>query len=436
MPKARVFISHSTKEALTPAEAAAREVLEALTRALQADDRFHVLLDRLQADPENNSRILPGDAWRARINLWVGACDAAVILVSQAALDSPYVAYETSILSYRRAFDRSLRVIPVLVPPVTPETLKGSRLGPHQLGELQVVQGGSTDLVVERVLKALRDARYFESPVERRAGHLADVLEEADDRDVIAASEALGLDPGPWLPQATPAEDRHRRLRLAVQLLSVGMGGATQALLLLRKRMRDAAAVDRMIDLVASSWVDYRSTTRIPLVVRDHAGPRTLGVNASNTDTASLYMVCAASNDAVSHANGVVDSWFVAPVNGAAGEKTLDDLEAEIRGSLEYALNVAPDRLDGDLKDLFTWKPVLVVLAQSAGLKVEMLPELHERIKHVTFFLLTGGQEGASALRDSPVEFLIPELGEDDEDAILNAYRSLKVVVRTEPRRR
>lgn len=425
MPRARVFISHSTKAELSPAEESAREVLEALTRALDAEDRYHVLLDRVS--------LHPGDAWRARINLWVGACDAAVVLISQAALQSAYVAYETSILSYRRTVDASLRVIPVLVPPVTPDALQGSRLDPQQLDELQLIHGGGTAQIVERVLAALRDAEYAPSPVERRAGHLADVLKEADEDDVRAASDGLGLDAGPWLPSEDPVAARHRRLRLAVQLLSVGMEGATEAISILQQRMRDDADVRRMIDLVASSWVDYRSTTRIPLIARDPDGPRAFGVNAHSTDTAWMYMRCAASNDPLSHKRGVVDSWFLVPTTGIAGEHVVDDLEQEIRRGLLNALRVPEDRLKRVLETLFAWKPVLVALPHTPSLTHEVLAELRQRLPRVIFFLLTGGEPGAGALRDAEVEFLVPALGEGDEDAFLEAYDTLKDMILINP---
>lgn len=429
MHKARIFISHSTKEELTPAEAAAKSVLQALTRALANDDRFNVMLDRIS--------LRPGDAWRARINLWVGGCDAAVVLLSEAALESPYVAYETSILSFRRNFDPSLLVIPVLVPPVTRTVLDGSRLGPQQLAELQFVQG-ETEQIVAEVLGRLREAVYFPSPVERRAGHLAKLLEKADDRDVRDAYEAVGLDTGldvnPWLPQEGAHKGHQRRLRLAVQLMSVGMESATRAVRLLQRRMgNDWKEVQELIDLIASSWVDYRSTMRIPLVARDPEGARALALNANSVQTAWMYVVCAARNDQLT---GSEDSWYLAPTNGVAGERVVEDLEAEIRRSLAHELGVGLDRLDSELKWLFGDQPVLVALPHTPALTCAVLDGLRRRLPHVTFFVLTGGAQSAGALRDAEVEFLIPELGERDEEEFLDAYDAIQTRVRTRRFRR
>lgn len=424
MPRARIFISHSTKGELSPAEASARDVLQALTHALQNDDRFTILLDRIT--------LQPGDAWRARINLWVGACDAAVVLLSEDALNSAYVSYEASILSYRRGLDPSLLVIPVLVPPVTSAALKASRLAPQQLAELQLVKG-TTDEIVAQVMDVLGAAAYHPSPVERRAEQLAELLEKADDRDVIRAYEAVGLKTGldvaPWLPQEAAHEGRQRRLRLAVQLMSVGMEGAAHAIRLLQGRMgHDWSVVQEIIDLVASSWVDYRSTTRIPPITRDAAGPRALALNASSRDTAWMYVVCAARNDP---ATGNEDLWYLAPTNGVAGERVVDDLEAELRRSLAQELGVGMDGLDNELEWLFGGQPVLAALPHTPSLTSEVLEELRRRLPHVTFFVLTGDSPGADVLRAAEVEFLVPELGEQDEETFLDAYDAMQARVRT-----
>lgn len=426
MPRARIFISHSTKGELSPAEASARDVLQALTRPLRDDDRFTLLLDRIT--------LKPGDAWRARINLWVGACDAAVVLLSEDALDSAYVAYEASILSYRRSLDPSLLVIPVLVPPVTSAALKASRLAPQQLAELQLVRG-TTDEIVAQVMDRLRGAAYFTSPVELRAEQLAELLEKADDRDVLRAYEAVGLETGldvaPWLPHESAHEGHQRRLRLAVQLMSVGMESATRAVLLLQKRMGDDwRVVQEIIDLIASSWVDYRSTTRIPPITRDPAGPRALALNASSRDTAWMYVVCAARNDP---ATGSEDLWYLAQTNGITGEFVVQELKEEIRRSLAHELDVELDELDEELRRLFRTQAVLVALQHSPALTCEVLDALRRELPHVTFFVLTGDSAGAGALRGAEVEFLVPALEHRDEEKFLEAYGDMTSQAR--PRR-
>jgi hypothetical protein len=75
-----------------------------------AQAQFDVLVDR--------DVIQPGDIWRSEIYGWIGLCDAAVILISQQAIDDPekqWVARETACLICRRYIDPSLKIIPVLL---------------------------------------------------------------------------------------------------------------------------------------------------------------------------------------------------------------------------------------------------------------------------------------------------------------------------------
>src|SRR3954453_20164733 len=85
----RVFISHSA------GIGGSGDFLEALSGALRKK-RCPVVVDRDDLDL--------GTTWRSTINTWIGGCDVAIVLLSPAALESAFVAYEASILTYRRQF--------------------------------------------------------------------------------------------------------------------------------------------------------------------------------------------------------------------------------------------------------------------------------------------------------------------------------------------
>src|SRR5580765_8490745 len=102
----RVFISHSAADAPGggAANVSAHAVRIAVREALKAAG-FQVLIDEVE--------LKAGDTWRARINLWLGLCDAAVLILSPAVLDRPhYVAYEANVLGYRWSVDPTFRIIP------------------------------------------------------------------------------------------------------------------------------------------------------------------------------------------------------------------------------------------------------------------------------------------------------------------------------------
>ncbi|PYQ56207.1 MAG: hypothetical protein DMF53_26200, partial [Acidobacteria bacterium] len=168
----RVFISYSRQD---PRSA---EIRNALAAALLAEPkRFGLLADAFTLEP--------GDAWRSRINLWVGGCDAAVVLLSREALKSPYVAYENSVLAYRSAIaPASLLILPVLLDDVGFKALKESFLYPAQLEEKQAVSGDlTTEEIVSKVMDRLSRAQRCDTPtpIERRALRLADLLKGVDD---------------------------------------------------------------------------------------------------------------------------------------------------------------------------------------------------------------------------------------------------------------
>ena len=99
----KVFISHSAKEEAT------KRLLDRLYAKLEQDGQA-VRLDR--------EDLVLGDNWRSVLNFWIGGCNAAVVLLSPAALESSFVNYEVSILTYRNRMDRDfLRALRHGMPP-------------------------------------------------------------------------------------------------------------------------------------------------------------------------------------------------------------------------------------------------------------------------------------------------------------------------------
>ena len=116
----RVFISHSAKED------EARTLCRALATCLNTD--FDVLWDQ--------ANLQTSDAWRAAIDEWIWRCDAAIIVISRAATESPYVAYEAALLRQRWKHRSQFLMIPIWCPGVD-EKLLTDRMGALQLSEIQ-----------------------------------------------------------------------------------------------------------------------------------------------------------------------------------------------------------------------------------------------------------------------------------------------------------
>jgi hypothetical protein len=284
--KARIFISHSAKETR------AQEVQAALYAALEASAVLVPLMDRRDLEP--------GDMWRARINLWVGGCDAAVVLLSPKALDSPWVAYEAALLTYRNETDPGFLILPVYVD-VTPEEVAASRLHPTAMTSIQSVPGAGRTVaeIVDDVVKEMAKAACRgDSPVERQAKRLAGRLDLFGKTALEAAAGFIQYDLKPWLP----ADDA--RLLLAVQLQSVGMEAAIPALMSLQYNLPAGMAepererwLHEVTEQVASSWVDQRCSERIPKLARGQVAPLGLGLNAQADLTARMYVLRASTEE-------------------------------------------------------------------------------------------------------------------------------------------
>jgi len=144
MGKPRVFISHSAKED------EAETLLDKLYEKLTAAD-YPVLLDKM--------RLESGKPWRPTLNYGIGGCEAAVILISEAALESNWVAYETSLLAYRRHLEPDFGLFPVVLSNVNSAKIKASPLSPSAVTEIQgtKLRDKTVDELVDEVFAALEE---------------------------------------------------------------------------------------------------------------------------------------------------------------------------------------------------------------------------------------------------------------------------------------
>ncbi|HSF39090.1 MAG TPA: toll/interleukin-1 receptor domain-containing protein [Thermoanaerobaculia bacterium] len=407
-PKARIFISHSAKgdEALA--------VRKALKDALSGT--YEVLLDV--------ETLQPGDAWRRGMNSWLGTCDAAVILLSEDALKSSYVAYEASILAYRKeVFTPSLLLLPVLLSDVSPEALEKSHLSPARLTEWQAVRGTPEEIVKE-VLERLKEVRFHElTPVEKQAKKVADQLRGVPDEVLREAANELSFH--------LPLAGTDPRLRLATQLLSVSMPDALRAVQVLRPDLpaaQQAEKMKRLIDRIASSWVDLRCIGRIPRIAKGKEPVRAFGINVSRWDTARMYVVCASHEDPD-------DKWRARSCPGVSGEDFTEALVREVREVLKHLMNSeSEEELAQDLKAYHEAEQPVIVGLERSGIDDTVLSRLRSEFPHATFFLMMGPEiEAGAPLSDALVEMLFPRLLEKEEEAFQKQYQTFERALRYRP---
>ncbi len=401
MSQLKVFISHSAKEPGT------RDLVERLYQAL--NNAGHAV----RLDQED---LLLGDNWRSVLNFWIGGCHAAVLLLSPAALESDFVNYEASVLTYRDNVDDDFLLIPVLVDPVDDGTLRASRLEPTRIQEVQSRVGGTHDQIVRQVCERLEQARARATPLDRATNYLAHLLKTVPSYLLEDIAGTLRLDPGPWTPEGEVALD------VAQKMLAEGLSSdSVDALRDLRADLPEPVGrnLEGLINLLGSSWVDYHASKRLPELAR---GRHDMGINGVYPLTARMYVIRGGRFNPK-------DPWKMVEVTGVAGEDLDEALPREIRSALNRLLGTRNDRtLKQELAVFARNREPIIVALPAQGLAPETLASLRTEFEDARFFLLTGAgtPPPGEVLEEAGVELLTPVLQPGLEDGFCCRYQNAR----------
>lgn len=180
----KVFISHSTGD-----DDSTRKITDKIFEALE-NNGYSPFLDR--------NLIKTGDEWRAVIAEGLTLSDAAILVLSEKALDSEYVHYEASTLRNRFDFLRNdgFKLLIVALENVTPEIVS-RKMNALQLQEIQWVNSPSnidSSQIIRQILnslKPLKERVQFQSRFHKR---LFDILGRCNpDRGLYAVADLLGI---------------------------------------------------------------------------------------------------------------------------------------------------------------------------------------------------------------------------------------------------
>lgn len=400
MLRPRIFISHSSKEP------AGEKFRDELAERLRAAD-YRVLLDKDELELSQD--------WRSTLNAWIGGCDAAVLLVTQAALKSSYVAYETSLLAYRHEQEKGrFQLIPVYLPPVSQEQLEDTPLAPARVADVQAIRADVPQAqAIQSILDYLDTHVPSEFVAERHARRLCGLIKHVDTVELEKAAERIDAALKPWTPGL------ELPMKVALCLMASGLDTATKGVRVFRLRVKDA--LDEVMTLIATSWVDCRSTATIGKVKNQ---PGLLAINGDNPRTAGLYVVAACDYP-------VGDSWRVAQVDGVVGGEGIEELKQLVRSALARRLGCAPTEVGETVRDLIETEadPLFVTLPLS-GMNQASLTDLRAEFPEITFFFLAGSELPPDELaRQAGLEILQPLLEPGIEQPFWLLYdKKLKVL--------
>ena len=402
--RARIFISHSAADRAEGESVAveAHAVRVAIREALAADERFRVLIDEIE--------LKAGDMWRARINLWLGLCDAAILIISPAALKSHYVAYEANILGYRKALDpANFRIIPVLVG-VRMDEVKACPLNPAQINEWQSPVTGTVQETVAGVMEGLVGLVPASSRRESRMAVELEPLLPAGTTQLKSAGAVLEIDDLPW------AND-DERVRLALRLLGSGMSDpcARAVRYFPEDRRFDADNLDVIGNMIAAAWVDMKAKT-IPDEARS-ADPRPIVLNGADIRTARAYLTAARHLDFPPLKYALFEAPLITPEQKDAFSKHEQTMIEKVRAELEGKYGAG--RVAEALNRAQRMKEGVFVIIHESSLTPGLLPKLRTEFPHATFFVL-GGPKSESLAGD--LVRITPPLDADDEKTFLERY--------------
>ena len=393
-----IFISHSARKD--------REAYDNLTiiRDHLIEAGFDVLIDE--------TRINGNEDWRNCINTWLAHCHGAVILLTQKALNSPWVQKESAILSWRRSRSQAseFKLLSVLLG-ISDEDVNAKPAfgvlelstyqGERNLSGLKLAKKLAADLEPLRQLTLTTPRQLVEAKLALQLQAVA-----AQPRLLEAVIARLGEDSGGWEPNKDLA-GKTARLLLQAPLGRVVSSDALEPL----EGILSEEAVQIVTRMLRASWIDMQTAAMFVQVTRMPEGKRAAALNGSEMNFTELALFTRAS--------GGMDTWKVIQISDCTGEDQGGSYIAQAAAGLKSCVRA---RDQGELVRMMRLfpktRPILIVLPP---IKEQMpLPDeaqinrLLQEYPTCTYFLLSGSEPLAAGCLGSFVR-LDPQLGQSAE---------------------
>jgi hypothetical protein len=397
----RVFLSHSSHE-----EGSLERLCELAAALETGPNRVEVLVDREQIEE--------GTRWRKMIDGMLTECEAAVILITEDALESPWVLAEATLL--RARYDRETRpqfpLLPVVVD-VGENELKTHRLWhPVALDEIQYVENTAPSALAERIKARLaQHAPARRSPMDRIVKDIVGVLSNATlNLPLDDVAQALGPVP---LRVSGAAE------RFAYAIARWMIAQQPPALM---------AVADQMLDLGEGFPPEdaHRILQRlVPLWVEVPAASTLLRPAWNRPECRSVALVCRHPDPTLEHYVTRAHMPRRQPkplvLNNVTGGDQFEDIARQLRdaarGRFPEMADTAADDDELDNRLATTSAPITVALELPDD--DEVVEELQSRYRALTFIFFLRGTGGAARRRVSGVEWVEPPHSLDLERQVL-----------------
>ena len=279
MPRPKVFISHSSK---TPETTAFLDQVYVALKQHGSGQSFDVFLDR--------EEIYTGEEWHKKILNNLCTCDAVVLLLSEAALASPWVRQEAAFSAIRRFGDPSLKLVVVIIDDtVSVQKIEQCEFlgGVARLHDVQFTTKAPNDIIEELANVTNRSYSLLDNSLEDMCSALEAI------RPDILAQAIRNLDDNriatlPW--NTAPA---HILALSVVDEPSKALRNFHDLLLPAMRRIihnrRDSAIV--LLESVKPLWVEPKASKNLFLAQQNKENKAPLTINGFNQQnfTAESY---------------------------------------------------------------------------------------------------------------------------------------------------
>lgn len=399
----RIFISHSSDGGAS----LVRGIEQILTR-----DGYEVFLDA--------QAIQTADQWRSRIHAALAQCDAAAIVFSRKALESPWVLKEATILEWRREHDRQFghdfKLVPVLLPDISRAELNSGVFGPLHLGDIHSVRSETPAEIAGIIRRVVANAQIADNPFDKLTGAIASLLRGVDASELERACRKLFNKVG-W----APGEDRRAIFAeaLARRMLSDGVPRLESAIEVIKEihRVLPPGSAQKIVNLVAPYWVDAEAAGPLAVLAarQDRPGNEARHAVLSNAQhydfTPRMYV------DRAYPVNG--GDVFLITVDRAAADASADYVTHCIRAYIRERVPSMKDAKDDRLDAKVNRTAKVLVLVPDMPADPSLLVELERRYPRVTFIFWDPNPPANLTTPFPEVKYLIPQLGLGEEDQAL-----------------
>lgn len=368
-----------------------------------------------------------GESWRGAIDEWIWNCDAAVLVLSKDAVDSPYVTYEATHLRQRWLHMKPrFALIPVWCSGVDEQVLV-KRMGTLQIAEIHTnvklaawpVQGAEAafDSQVQEIIQALEGVRQQAQPRHEIEDLLILDLDlgTANDNALAAIANAYQLPPLP------PGAKKDRAILLARMLIdskeALGyarfqrLKSGIPAMMAALESSKDRAP--RIVKLVAPfCWVSPDCVARLPKLLSQPAGGiRAIGWVRRWQFSERMYLYrtfCTRSKLRIaspSELSGGSSQAAFDHILACLGEKVCHDATAKVNGVTKRIKKLAD-----------SGEPVFLILPADS-IHDELLTLICSTWPDLCVFLYTEKMDEQQLVSKFPtVQVVQPPLVEDDEE--------------------